>query len=568
MRRERQSGFALLLVFLMAAAIAISLYLQIPRVAFQAQRQKEQLLIERGEQYKRAIQLFYKANNRYPAEIKDLENFNNRRFLRHRFLDPMTGKDDWRLVHINNGVLTDSILTKKKTGDANQPASTAGQYVGEQAGIGQTLPSAQPAQNLAVSRRRPSEGGAPLPAIGPDGQPLPPGQYPVDPTQPAAGQPYPGAVPGQPLAPGQAFGQPYAPGQPQPYPGGAPPVPGAPGQVYPGVQAQPYPVAPVSPDGQPLPGNLANAQATAGTPIPPEVANLPGVGNVPGQPQFRALPVPGQIPGMNTPGGQPNPSSPPQSYVGGSQPYVGSSQPYVGGGAYIGSQPATTPTSVIPPPYTPGVNPAPFPPPSSGPFNPAGVAAPVQPPSNPVMNPVPQGFPATPGGPGLGAAGGPQPGPGAGNPGANFINNILTTPRPASAGAQPQGQQIGGGIAGVASKAESPSIMVYNDRTKYDEWEFIFDPTKVPPVPNPNASTIGTPAQNLGSSPGTPGFGTSPTAPGFGMGRGGPGLGTPGAAGALGAGAPVTAGSPNPGQPGALTGQTSQLPPNIRPGRP
>src|SRR5579864_3870791 len=118
----------------MAATIAITLYMQIPRVAFQAQRQKEQLLIERGEQYKRAIQVFFRTNNRYPAEIKDLENFNNRRFLRHKFIDPMTGKDDWRLVHINNGVLTDSVLNKKKPGDANQAAaSTSGQYVGEQA---------------------------------------------------------------------------------------------------------------------------------------------------------------------------------------------------------------------------------------------------------------------------------------------------------------------------------------------------------------------------------------------------------------------------------------------------
>ena len=58
MRHGHESGFALLLVFLMAAIIAISLYMEIPRVAFETQRQKEQLLMERGEQYKRAIKLF------------------------------------------------------------------------------------------------------------------------------------------------------------------------------------------------------------------------------------------------------------------------------------------------------------------------------------------------------------------------------------------------------------------------------------------------------------------------------------------------------------------------------
>ena len=98
----------------MAAVIAISLYMEIPRIAFEAQRQKEQLLIERGEQYKRAIQVFYTTNKRYPARIEELENLNNRRFLRRRYIDPMTGKDEWRLVHIQNGVLTDSVDTKKK----------------------------------------------------------------------------------------------------------------------------------------------------------------------------------------------------------------------------------------------------------------------------------------------------------------------------------------------------------------------------------------------------------------------------------------------------------------------
>jgi len=53
-RRRREAGMALLLVFLMAAIIGIMLFLELPRVAFDAQRQKEQLLIERGQQYQLA----------------------------------------------------------------------------------------------------------------------------------------------------------------------------------------------------------------------------------------------------------------------------------------------------------------------------------------------------------------------------------------------------------------------------------------------------------------------------------------------------------------------------------
>ena len=67
-RRKNESGFALLLVFLMAAILAISLYMEIPRVAFETQRQKEQLLVERGEQYKRAIQLFVRDEQALAVE--------------------------------------------------------------------------------------------------------------------------------------------------------------------------------------------------------------------------------------------------------------------------------------------------------------------------------------------------------------------------------------------------------------------------------------------------------------------------------------------------------------------
>ncbi len=99
-RRPRQDGFALLLVFLLAAAISISLYMEVPRIAFETQRNREELAVDRGQQYQRAIQLFVRANKRYPSKIEDLENFNNKRYLRHRYIDPLTGKDDWRPVHV------------------------------------------------------------------------------------------------------------------------------------------------------------------------------------------------------------------------------------------------------------------------------------------------------------------------------------------------------------------------------------------------------------------------------------------------------------------------------------
>ena len=83
-KRGGEAGFAMLLVFLLAACIAIALYAELPRVMFEAQRNKEQLLIDRGEQYKRAIQLYFRATRAYPPNLDALENTNYRRFLRRR----------------------------------------------------------------------------------------------------------------------------------------------------------------------------------------------------------------------------------------------------------------------------------------------------------------------------------------------------------------------------------------------------------------------------------------------------------------------------------------------------
>ncbi len=106
-KRRDERGFALLIVFLMAAAVALLMYAQVPRVAFESQRDKEQVLMDRGNQYKRAIQLYVAAVKKYPGKIEDLENTNDKRYLRKRYVDPMTGKDEWRLIHVSSaGMLT------------------------------------------------------------------------------------------------------------------------------------------------------------------------------------------------------------------------------------------------------------------------------------------------------------------------------------------------------------------------------------------------------------------------------------------------------------------------------
>ena len=90
------------------------------------------------------------------------------------------------------------------------------------------------------------------------------------------------------------------------------------------------------------------------------------------------------------------------------------------------------------------------------------------------------------------------------------------TPNPRGlAGVQgAQSGLMGGGIAGVASTMKDDAIMVYNDRSKYNEWEFVYDPTKEKPLPNPNGGgAVGTPASQMGSNPFAPGPATGGAGP-------------------------------------------------------
>ena len=53
--------------------------------------------MHRGDQYVRAVRLYYRKFGHYPGSIEQLEKTNNIRFLRQKYVDPMTGKPDWRI---------------------------------------------------------------------------------------------------------------------------------------------------------------------------------------------------------------------------------------------------------------------------------------------------------------------------------------------------------------------------------------------------------------------------------------------------------------------------------------
>ena len=97
---SRESGFVLLSVLLLVALIVLALAVAAPKIADSIRRDRENEFYHRGMQYQRAIKLYYRKFQRYPTSLDQLEKTNDVRFLRKRYKDPISGKDEWRLIHL------------------------------------------------------------------------------------------------------------------------------------------------------------------------------------------------------------------------------------------------------------------------------------------------------------------------------------------------------------------------------------------------------------------------------------------------------------------------------------
>ena len=437
--RRGERGFALLLVFAMAAAAMVLFYLEMPRVAFEYQRNKEQLLVERGEQFTRAITLYHRKFQKLPQNLDELENTNNLRFLRKKYVDPITGKDEWRLVHVDAaGQYVDSLVHKRQgQGEQKGPSVLAAtiQGIGSQAeyiegagGDQNKNPALQRRASDRISPGTPGGGGVPDGEHEADagteeqsrsGLPSEAGASGDNPIPPAPGtdllqgagqtlgpnaQPVPTGVAGQP-----AVNQPATTGQPQPL---------APGSLQPGQQ----------PSGQPVQAPGSNPGATGGG-----FGFSGGFGTASPQPQAPGIAQPGAVTGGSQGGGMP-------------------------GAIQAGPQ---------------------------------------------LM----------------------RPSTGSAPPGAlDQIRNMRGGQRPATgvggsaAGAAQPGTMGTGGVVGVASKAEMPAILVYNEKTNIKEWEFLFDMKKA-------AQAAGAQGQGGQQNPAQPNQPNQPNQPGR---QGGPGVLAPG----------------------------------------
>jgi type II secretory pathway pseudopilin PulG len=427
--RANQRGSALLIVFVFAAMLAIMLYREMPVASFEAQRQKEELLIDRGNEYKRAIKLYVRKFQTFPASMEALENTNRMRFLRNRYVDPFSGKDDWRLLHAGpGGIIIDSKI-KQKTGDLNggPGAPTAGNN-----GFGNsTAASATSTDASALLNTQPGQSAGALnafpqrpPAVALNGGGAGNGDMPAMPI-PSAGM---------------------QPADPQ----ATPPVP-SPGLPYPGYPGPPVAAIPGQTDtlangSQPMPNSAMASEG--GTTMPYQRAGRYRNANPTGDsyPQGQQYPTAAGQPSANSQ----DPQAMMQALLNNANP-----QPTAQAGGFNNNR--------------------------------AGAAA---------------GSSST----------------------------------PAFSGAFNQGNNAGGGIAGVASKSKGPTIKTVNDQTDRTLWEFVYDMRQeamanAPGLGNGNTATglgnglnqqspgvttnFGGSPTNFGGSPGpTTNFGGSPGSPG------------------------------------------------------
>jgi hypothetical protein len=418
-RRAGERGFVLLMVFAVAAGVAIMLYLEAPRVAFQHQRNKEAMLVDRGEQYKRALELYVKKYNKFPQTLDELEKPDNVRLLRRRYKDPMTGKDEWRLIHIDNsGQYVDSLIHKKEEekkerhlleSDVQGVGSTAVSASDEQGGPSPFLNRTASDRILPGTAGGEQAGMAAMPSSVPE--------------ESSRSGPAPPAGPEM----GAEAGSPFAPG----------------GMLRPGGQA----------------GQGVQQQGQPGVMMPGQGA---GVGQQGGQQGQGGMIMPGQ--GAGQQGGQ----------QAGQAGQSGGGFGFGGGGFGMGtgSGGGAAAAGPVPSPFGP-------PAPGGGTPNPQTAAPGQRLPGQTVQQQMAGqqqvgDRPAT-GNDALRMIQNQlsRPTPQQTKPGGTTFGSTQTQ-------GQGQGQgQLAGGLAGVASQLDLEGIRVYNERTNYKEWEFLADLQKI-----------------------------------------------------------------------------------------
>jgi hypothetical protein len=187
-----ERGYAMLMVMFMATLLLVLAMGVAVNHKTEGIRVREDELAWRGNQYVRAVRLYYKKNGRFPKSLEDLTKYttDQPRYIRKAYKDPFDTEDKgWRLIYLGpGGTLIGSIMHKTLYAGGFPGAPQQGQAApGAQGGIINPPGGTQP------------PGGATQPA--PGGSTPQSGQ--TDPNQPGPG---PGTIGSGPMFGGQLIG--------------------------------------------------------------------------------------------------------------------------------------------------------------------------------------------------------------------------------------------------------------------------------------------------------------------------------------------------------------------------
>lgn len=177
-RFRKQAGYSLLMAVFLVATVLILVAAAAPSILTQGRREREEETVWRGEQYARAIGLYYRKFGRYPTKIDDLtKETNGVRFLRQAYTDPMNKEDgSWRFIYVGpNGQL---IGSQRQTSLLQSVLSAPPVPVSPAIGAGQQPGTSSTAMTFGAGGQADPAGGqtpgATAPAVNPlESQPQP-----------------------------------------------------------------------------------------------------------------------------------------------------------------------------------------------------------------------------------------------------------------------------------------------------------------------------------------------------------------------------------------------------------
>jgi len=173
-RRSVEAGYAYFMAFFMITVMLIGSQALLHNLAIERRREREAEMIWRGNQYVRAIRLFYRKTGHYPQSLDDLKKgLPDLHFLRPVTLkDPLNRADgSWRLIYTNaSGQIIGSVryatmqqmalmdLNGGKLPSSNSPSSPA-----QDAGA-LSNPSPAPGTDAQTQSQPPAQTNASSPA--------------------------------------------------------------------------------------------------------------------------------------------------------------------------------------------------------------------------------------------------------------------------------------------------------------------------------------------------------------------------------------------------------------------